>query len=201
MDYFVAVPRDSNVSVRTFGGTLRVSNLQGELRADAIAGDVTLSSVNRIDVKALNGNLTISDSEGEEVNADTVGGTLQVRNVRARTIELHTVSGPVRVTDVTCDRCTLTSTSGDLELSGPLTPGGKYELRSGVGNIRLAPSGSTGFDVEARTNPGRFESEFPLRADPSRTDARVLYGTFGDGAAIVSLRTFQGTVSIVKGPR
>lgn len=201
IDFTISVPRDTEVSLRTRGGTLRVSNLEGELRADAIAGDVMLSSLNRINAKALSGSLTISDSDGEEVSAETLGGTLQVRNVKARTIELSSVSGPVLVADVQCDRCQLTSVSGDLEMSGRLTPGGRYELFSNSGDIRLVPTGDTGFNVEARTMPGRFRSDFPIREDSSSSRANnrgVVFGTYGDGGAIISMRTFLGDVSIVK---
>lgn len=200
IDFAISVPTDADVSLRTFGGTLRVSNLEGSLRADAIGGDVMLSSVNRINAKAFAGSLTISDTDGEEVNAETLTGTLQVRNVRARVIELSSVSGPVLVADVRCDRCTMNSVSGDLELSGPLTPGGRYELRSSLGDIRLIPSGNTGFDVEALTAPGRVTSDYTLRPDTGspRSGDRGVYGTFGDGAAIISMRTWQGSVSILK---
>jgi hypothetical protein len=200
VDYLVSVPSDANVSLRTFGGTLRVSNVRGELRADALAGDVALSGVSRVrNAKAFAGSLTISDSDGQEVNAETLGGTLQVRNVRARAIELSSVGGTILVADVQCERCTMTSVSGPLELSGPLTPGGRYEMRSNSGDIRLYPTGSTGFDIEAITLPGRVTSEFPLKTDQTpRPGIRAFYGTYGDGAAILSLRTFGGSVSILR---
>jgi hypothetical protein len=203
VDYLVSVPSDANVSLRTFGGTLRVSNVRGELRADALAGDVALSGMSRIrNAKAFAGNLTISDSDAQDVNAETLGGTLQVRNVRARTIELSSVGGPILAADIQCDRCTMTSVSGPIELSGPLTAGGRYEMRSNSGDIRLYPTGSTGFDLEAITLPNRVRSEFPLKTDPTpRPGIRAFYGTYGDGGAILSLRTFGGSVSILRRDR
>jgi len=201
VDYRIALPVNTNVSLRTWGGPVRVTNIRGEFRIDAFAGDVTLSAVQRIrNAKAFTGNLTISDADGEDVTAETSIGTLQVRNVQARTLELTSVGGPILLADVQCDRCTMNSVGGDIEFAGALKPGGRYEMRSQSGNIRLIPTGPTGFDVEVQTLSGKIDTDFPLKQDAQspRTGSRQLYGTYGDGAAIVSMRSFFGSVSIIR---
>ncbi|MDR7420669.1 MAG: hypothetical protein QN178_17355, partial [Armatimonadota bacterium] len=55
---------------------------------------------------------------------------------------------------------------GDLEYTGPLTRGGRYELRTHSGDITLTPTAVTGFEVEASTFNGTFRSDFPVTLRP-----------------------------------
>jgi hypothetical protein len=201
VDYAVSLPTRASVSIKTIGGVIRVTNVKGELRAEAASGDIVLSSVGSIRrAKTLAGNVTISDTEGDEVIAETTVGTLQLRNVNARTVELGTVSGNMVVTDAQCERCTLKTLSGNIEFVGPLTRGGRYELQSNSGNIRLVPTGAPNFDLEARTFGGQLLTEFELKPDttsPARQG--TLRGSYGEEAgAILSLASFSGNVSIVR---
>ena len=126
-----------------------MSNLKGELRAEAFFGDMVLSSVSRVRrAKTYTGNLTITGAEGEEVTAESAVA-LNMKNIRARTVETRTIAGPSTAIDVDCDRCSLTSVSGDIEFIGALRRNARYELTSSSGNIRLVPDGVVGFDLEA----------------------------------------------------
>src|SRR5688572_10417511 len=126
VDYDISLPIATSVTLSN-AGSIRVSNLKGELSAEAYNGNISLNSVARVrQAKAYVGSLFIIGAEGDELNADTLGGTLQLRNVRARNIEVRTVSGPLLATDVDCERCSLKTVSGDLELNGPLRRNARY---------------------------------------------------------------------------
>ena len=205
VDYTISLPFRSSVSLKTFGGTIRIANVKGEIRAEARRGDMILSSVGRVRTAKTfgGGNVTITDADGDEVNAETLVGMLQVRNVKTRTLELRTVGGNVTVTDAQCDRCVLKSTSGDIEFAGPLTRGGRYEFQSQQGSIRLFPSGNPGFDLEARTFKGRLQSDFALKkpspgSQPPPRGVEILRGSYGEGGAILSLTSFTGNVSVLR---
>jgi hypothetical protein len=204
VNYAIGVPFASSVTIRSFGGAIRVDNVKGELRAETFGGgDMTLSAVGRVRAaKSVAGNVVIEGAEGDDVNAETYGGRLQVRDVRARSVELRSISGAIIVTDSLCDRCTINTVSGSIEFSGALKPEGRYSLNSQSGDIRLAPAGNPSFDLEAMT-AGRLMSDFPLR--PGRTPApapgaqgRILRGIVGSGSSILSLRSFTGNVSILR---
>jgi hypothetical protein len=164
---------------------------------------MTLSAVGRVRVaKSVAGNVTIAAAEGDDVNAETFGGRLQVREVRARSVELRSISGGVFANDLLCDRCAINTVNGGIELTGPLKPEGRYSLTTQSGDIRLIPSGSVSFDLEAMTS-GNLTNEFPLR--PSRAPApapgaqrRFMRGVFGSGSSILSLASFTGNVSILR---
>jgi len=201
VDYEIAVPVATNVSVRSpFGGTIRVNNIKGEVRAET-SGHMQLTSVARVKAaKAIAGNIVINGAEGDELNADTLSGALQLRSVRSRTIEVRTVSGALTASDVDCERCSFSSVSGEIEVSGGLRRAARYLINSNSGNIRLVPEGSVGFDLDAITG-GVARSEFPLKQttpSPSGAGARVLRGSYADGSAILSLSSFTGNILIAR---
>jgi hypothetical protein len=192
VDYAIGVPFDTGIAVRnTAGGSIRVSNVKGELRAEAIAGgDIILSSVGRVRIaKSVAGSVMIEGAEGDDINAEVFSGRLEVKDVRARSMELRSIGGPIIVTDVLCDRCTFNSVSGSIELSGPLKPEGRYNLNSPSGNIRIAPTGNVNFDLEAMTG-GTLTNDFalkPSRGTPPSPGRRILRGIVGNGSTILSL--------------
>jgi hypothetical protein len=201
VDYSIFLPATADISIRTLRGAIRVDNVKGELRAESFAGDMTLSSVGTVkNAKAFGGNLTINGAEGDELNSSILGGTLQVRNVNARTMELRSLGGGhILLADVQCDRCMVNSVSGNIEFAGVLRRDARYELNSNSGDIRLVTPGTVGFNLEAMTGGG-MRSEFPLK-QPGGSPAsggRILRGSYGDGSAIISLRSFTGSVSVIK---
>jgi DUF4097 and DUF4098 domain-containing protein YvlB len=75
------------------------------------------------------------------------------------------------------------------------------------GSVRLAISGTTGFEVEATTFSGDVRSDFPLtlRSSPDndgerrgRRMNRSIRGSYGDASAIVNLTSFSGDIVITK---
>jgi hypothetical protein len=77
-------------------------------------------------------------------------------------------------------------------------------MQSHSGDIRLIPADNTGFDVDANTFSGDIRSDFQLRGGQV-TDAsarpgpsRSLRGAFGDASAILTLRSFNGDILIMR---
>ena len=111
----------------------------------------------------MSGDVAVSDvgSDGD-VAFSSMSGNVTARNVKARLIEVNSTSGDLNLVDVTCGRATGSTMSGDVEFTGPLAKGGRYELRSHSGNVRLIPTSTTGFEVDASTFSGTFRSDFPV---------------------------------------
>jgi DUF4097 and DUF4098 domain-containing protein YvlB len=206
VDFNVAVPRDASVALRSVSGTVKVTNINGELRAESVSGDIVASSARRLRmVKTVSGDLEISDAEAEELTANTVSGDVIVSRVKATGIDVQSVSADLRLTDVEAGRASLKSVSGDVEYSGRLMRNGRYELQTHSGDVRVTPADDRGFSVEARTFSGDVRSDFALTlqsppgnslAPPGRN--RSIRGSFGDGGATVMLQSFSGDIVIVK---
>ncbi len=126
--------------------------------------------------------------------------------MKARGLQLGSVSGDVEVSDVTCDRLDAKSVSGNLEVSGTLAKSARYNLNSHSGTVRLILSGNTGFELNASTFSGSVHTDVPLTigGDSDRNNRRrfmsdrSMRGTYGDGSAVITVRTFSGDIVITK---
>jgi hypothetical protein len=211
VDYDITLPTAAQVTI-TNTGTVRIQNVKGELRAEAFAGNISLANVGRVrQAKTYgttfnnipSGNIVIENAEGEEVSAETtLSAAILLRNVRARNVELNVLNGNITATNVDCDGCEFNSFNGDIEFSGALRRNGRYDFASSNGSIRMFIDGNVGFDLEAIGKTIRV-NDFQLKqtvAPSPASSARSVLGTYGDASAVVSLRTFQGSVTIAKAP-
>jgi DUF4097 and DUF4098 domain-containing protein YvlB len=205
VDYTVAVPRDASVVLRSVAGDIRVTTLNGELRAESTSGDVQITSARRVrQAKTISGNLEIADSDGEEVAGGTVSGDVIARGLKARMVDLQSVSGSLRLNDVESDRTFVRTVSGNVDFSGRLARDGRYEFKSHSGDVRVAPLSSQGFSVEASTFSGDLRSDYPLTLEGNsnsfgpRRGNRGIRGSFGDGGTVLTLESFSGNITIVK---
>ena len=88
----------------------------------------------------------------------------------------------------------------------PLSKGGRYEFTSHSGDVRIALSGTTGFELDADTFSGSVRSELPitlrtLGRDDRRgrgTSNRAIRGSYGDASAVLEVRSHSGSVVITK---
>lgn len=208
--YTVTVPASTWVDVRSISGNVRVTGVQGAVRAESISGSVATSGTPRVELaRSISGNVDLADSGSEaELTASSVSGSVRARGLRARSIDAVTVSGDVQLNDVACDRINARSTSGNTEYSGTLSRNGRYDFTSHSGDVRLTLSDAVGFDLNANTFSGTVRSDLPLviggpdrnrrGRGPGGLSGRSIEATFGDGSAVVNARTFSGNVIITK---
>lgn len=200
VDYTIAVPDTLNVTLRTARGDQRISNVRGELRATTVSGTIRASSVGKLrDARTVSGDIEITDASGEDVSASTMSGSVTVRTLKARFTEVDVKTGDVRFVDVESEQVYVSAVTGNVDFTGRLAKGGRYQLRSHGGQVTLTPVGEAGFDLEAHSFSGDIRSDFPLPNSPSPGEPnQTLRGTVGDASATVELRSFSGDVVIVK---
>ena len=207
VDYTIVVPQSVAVAVKTISGTVAVTGVQGEVRAETISGDVeVISTPNLAFAKTVSGDVRARDISAGSLTLGTVSGTVIATALKVRTLEAGTVSGDVRLSDLQVERLMAKTLSGNIAFDGTLARGGRYEFNAHSGNVRLTLPGNTGgFELDATTFSGSVRSDFPVTlrsagpADDRRPAAnRSIHGTYGDAGSILSLRSFSGTVVITK---
>ena len=206
VDFTVMVPEDASVIVKTITGSIRASNIKGELRADTVAGSISASGVRKLAaLKCVTGDVEIVDAGADDpVTASTVSGNVIVRGLRARAVQLTSVSGNIHIEDAPIERLMVKTVQGNLEYAGDLARRGRYEFNSHSGDIRLVLSGNTGFEVLANTFSGMVRSDFTFNRGRSGAEGaaaqgpRTLRGAFGDASAMVALRAFSGNISLAR---
>ena len=82
--------------------------------------------------------------------------------LKVRALEASTVSGNVRISGVQIERVEASCVSGNIEFDSPLSKGGRYEFTSHSGDVRIALSGITGFELDADTFSGSVRSDLPI---------------------------------------
>jgi hypothetical protein len=200
--YTVSAPAGTRVSIDSISGNVRVTDIKGDINANSISGDVRISGAGRIGTaKSISGTIEISDTQADgAVAGSSVSGDVLFRRVTARRMDGGSVSGNIKLEDVQCERVSGQTTSGSVWFSGTLARSGRYELKSFSGEVRLVLTGNTGFEVDANSFSGVVNaSDFAIttRGTPSR-NRRTLSGTYGDGAAVLDLTTFSGSIVISK---
>jgi DUF4097 and DUF4098 domain-containing protein YvlB len=210
VDYTITVPSSAGVEAKSISGTIKVANVQGAVRADTVSGNVTMSDTPRLEsAKSVSGNIWLTGAASDgDLSAASVSGNVTAKGVKSRGLDVGSVSGDVIVTDVTCDRVGMKSVSGNVEYSGAITRGGRYDITSHSGNVRLTLANPSGFELNANSFSGSIHSELPLtiggdsdRRDRDRgrqRDNHTVHATYGDGSATLSVRSFSGNIVIAK---
>jgi DUF4097 and DUF4098 domain-containing protein YvlB len=205
VDYTITVPEGTTVDASSVSGSVRVTNVRGAVRVESVSGDVTTSGSPRVEMaKSLSGDVVLAGATAEgDLNASSVSGEVRANGVRARSLQVSSVSGGVELTDVRCERLEAHTVSGDVEYAGTLVRGGRYDIQSHSGEIRLALAGDTGFELTANSFSGSVRSDVPVtlsgqtgRRGRSGWNRQAVRGVSGDGSAILTLRTFSGDIEL-----
>jgi DUF4097 and DUF4098 domain-containing protein YvlB len=201
--YNVSTPANTRLTIGSVSGSIRVSDIKGDLSANSISGAVRIANAGRISAaKSVSGDVEIVDTQTDgAVEVQSVSGNVLLRKLTSRRIDAGSVSGSVTVQDVQSDRVEAHSVSGNVEFGGVLTKGGRYALNSHSGDVRVAVGGGTGFEIEANSFSGSLRSDLALSLQGNsdrRENRRTLRGVFGDGSAVLEVTTFSGSVVITK---
>ena len=207
VDYSVTVPYGTAVTARALAGDVKVVKVKGDVQIESTSGSVeALGTPRLVRVKTISGDVLIADATAvSALLASTVSGRLVAKGVKAQSIELATISGDLLLVNASSDRAQVRTVSGALEFVGTLTKNGRYEFNSHAGDVRLRLAKTPGFELTAKTFSGDFRSELALTMDepkgegssphygPKRRDVR---GVFGDGSALILVKTFSGSVVV-----
>ncbi len=213
VDYTIVVPASASVDVKSVSGNLKVSGPHGIVRAETVSGNVvTIDTPQLENAKSVSGDVSLTSVAADgDLAAASVSGNITAKGVKARGLDLGSVSGDVNVADVSCERLSVKSISGNVEYAGGIAKGGRYEINSHSGDVRLVLANPAGFELNASSFSGTIRSELPMTIggdadDRGRDRSRrrdtlsnhAMHATFGDGSATVTVRTFSGNVVIAK---
>jgi DUF4097 and DUF4098 domain-containing protein YvlB len=211
IDFVVHVPDKAGVTIHTVSGDIDVERVKGEVRVESVSGNLKAVDTPQLSrAKTVSGDLSISGAlSADALTLGTISGDLVATRVKTRSIDLQTVSGDLRLEDVSCERAQVRSVSGDVTFSGPLAKSGRYEFVSHSGDVRVSVGASSGFELAANSFSGDIRSELKLdgmsggRGEhdmdiPGVPKSREVRGTYGDGSAVLIVKTFSGSVVVTK---
>lgn len=207
----ILVPEQYNLDVETAGGSIDVSDLEGEVKLHTSGGSVTTGRINGpVSARTSGGSISIDAAKGETV-AHTSGGGITLGEIDG-SADAKTSGGDITVEGVNGDLQARTS-GGSLRLqnvSGNLvakTSGGSItarllkqitapaDLETSGGSIRLEVPPDFKADIDASTSGGRVYADLPItvRGVIDKSDLR---GKLNGGGVLITLRTSGGNIEI-----
>jgi putative adhesin len=214
LHFDVRVPRETRVDLKSSGGGIRVSDLQGNarvrssgggLRIADIVGDLDAgSSGGGVEVKQVRGNVRVSSSGGGvdvievtgDVAAESSGGGVDVAEVSGN-VDASSSGGGVHVNGVG-GRVTADSSGGSV--SAVLTEGNAAggSLSSSGGGVSVTLGRDARLSIDAYSSGGSVKCDLPVRTSGKQTRT-TLRGDLNGGGSVLKLRSSGGGIHIDAG--
>lgn len=206
----IDAPQSINPSIRTAGGDVEASGIEGQTELRTSGGDITAARMSGvlslhtsggdIEAKEVNGPLTAYTSGGGVLahgiigacNLTTSGGDVSAAAVRGECV-LKTSGGNILADSLDGSLNAVTS-GGNIEACLRSQPRNVCELRTSGGNITLCVPASISAELSARTSGGSVKSSIPVKVLDSE-DGKM-EGTLGQGGPALTLRTSGGNIRI-----
>ena len=196
--YVVTAPAGTSVTITTLSGDVQVKDIKGDVSVDVASGDVTATNSQVSSVKALSGDVVVSDVQSTgRVEISTLSGDINLLRVKARRLATSTVNGDITARDIDAGDVEIGTHSGDVEFSGGLAKTGRYDVHSYNGELHVIVP-TDGFDLTAQSFNGTITAHPSLGLRVTEKTRASLRGTVGGGGAALSVRTFNGDIWILR---
>jgi hypothetical protein len=177
-DGVLLVPAAASLSIVKVAGDLAVRHMNGPLKIDEIMGDISLRSLEGLEINHVYGDLAARNVAGS-VEVTSIAGDTGLGAVNGD-VTLQKVHGDVNLRNIG-GLCNVAQCLGDIRLRGGLTTG-KHHL-SAAGNIVIRWPAGAPLAVEA--SAPRFDVRLPL--EEMVDENGTLTGRLGDGDAVLLL--------------
>jgi DUF4097 and DUF4098 domain-containing protein YvlB len=162
--------RFGSVEVETGSGEVEFGEIAGEARVNAASGDVMLGAIGRdARINSASGDVQVK-SVGGDAKVNSASGDVIIREV-AGELAVNTASGDVLVREARAS-VTVNTASGDQEIGS--VAGGKVNLKSASGDLKIGIREGTNLWVDARSRSGEVRSELPVSDLPPEGEAPVV---------------------------
>jgi DUF4097 and DUF4098 domain-containing protein YvlB len=205
VDYEVNVPRGTRVTIESISGGVTIDDVDGETRVEVVSGALLLTALSRlVEAEAVSGNIQLTDvASSDGLSVETISGALTLDGITAPRLEAQSVSGTISLSRVDASRMEINAVSGAVTFEGALAVDGRYEFESHSGAVRLTVPDNTGFELEAESFSGTFNSDLPILVGDGTQSATIfdgglqtIEGTAGGGGARLEIATFSGNITI-----
>jgi DUF4097 and DUF4098 domain-containing protein YvlB len=187
-NFQLMVPEQTELQLKTQTGLIYVEQVNGDMKLESVAGDVHL--------KEVSGYIIVK----------TTGGSLICTLCSGKLLQFTSISGGVQVLQPALSNVNLMTMTGNILYDGDFVRTGSYYMDSGRGSLEVRFSGNDSFDLKAQTLLGSVDNqaasflkpeEHGIHHHPSMSHTLVV-GTFGQGLAKVELKSYSGTIRILK---
>jgi putative adhesin len=209
--FVVTVPSQYNVDLRTSGGDITVSDLNGQAKVSTSGGDVALGHIagavdahtsgGDISMAGSNANAMLSTSGGDikvdntagALNVKTSGGSIDIGRAQGD-LKAHTSGGSIEIGDAG-GMIDASTSGGSIKARLSRQPRGESRLSTSGGGITVHVASNVGLDIDAHTSGGDVDSEVPVTILGKQDDSS-LNGKLNGGGPKLVLRSSGGDIRL-----
>jgi DUF4097 and DUF4098 domain-containing protein YvlB len=199
VEYEIDVPRGWALSIDGHDTPIVIQDTRGDVRAENLSGDVTVSGVLAARLETVHGAVSLSDARGT-VNIDNVNEGIRVENV-VGDVSAETVNGGITLDGIDGATVRAETVNGRILFSGRIQDGGTYSFVTHQGDVTLTIPGSTNANVSVATFGGSIEADFPVQVRGDITRRGELAFTIGRGGTSLRAESFNGAIRILRADR
>lgn len=168
----------SRVMIDGSGGQVRATGPESMNNSGwSVTYEIFVPQVSDVTLKTHNGGLTISDVRGQ-IHFEAVNGGVHLKRVSGD-VTGGTVNGGI-----------------DVELAGPVFDSRQMELTTTNGGVTVAMPSHYSARVQAETNMGRIQSDFPMPQDATNGRSRRMDFAIGAGGPPIHITTGNGSIRL-----
>lgn len=192
ISFVVYTPREMTTELRTSGGHISVTGLDGNQRLSTSGGHLEMNNLKgTVNARTSGGHIEIRDFVGN-MNARTSGGHIEVDQSEG-TMELHTSGGHISLNRLSGQvEATTSGGSIDADLTSIETQGFGVNLRTSGGHINVTVPEGIGLDLDLKGN--RVSTE--LKNFSGQIERDEVEGSINGGGPKLTARTSGGSVRI-----
>jgi len=209
MRFVVSVPNVYNVDLKTAGGTIAVSDLEGRVDSKTSGGSLKFGRikgpvnghtsggsiklegcVGDANVKSSGGSIKIGEVDGN-VEARTSGGSVNIEKAKG-TVIATTSGGSINVEEVMGTIEAKTS-GGSVNARISAQPKSDCRLSTSGGSVNVHMAENIKVDLDAKTSGGRVSTDFPVTVQGD-LKKNQLQAEINGGGPLLYLRTSGGNI-------
>lgn len=211
INYIVTVPVATTLTAATGSGSQEIGALRGPVKAATGSGSIRVGAVqDMVSIRSGSGSLTLDGAKGQaeatsgsgevrlrgvagSARARTGSGSIEIEQTAEGSVDVSSGSGSVRIDGVR-GGVRASTASGSLAVSG--RPTAPWTLNASSGHVTVGLPRDAAFTLNASTNSGRIEFDYPGLNVTELRRGRELRGQAGGGGPLVSVESSSGGISI-----
>jgi len=197
LDFRITMPRKFNLDLRTVGSA-RVGDLDGTATASILGGSLKLGNVTgQVKATTKGGSVTIGDVGGD-LDARAMGGSVKLGRVTGKALAV--AEGGTVTIEEAAELLEATANGGSVKASFSKPPRAACKITANAGSIDLQLPASAAVTVDAACTAGSISSAFAVAGNGGERASRLKGDINGGGPALV-LRATAGSIHLRKGGR
>jgi len=193
LKYFIQVPQRFNLDLKTGGGSVQVSDLEGSIVARTSGGSLRFGQIQgTVNGRTSGGSINMEGGTGA-VDVHTSGGSIRLGKVSA-SVKANTSGGSITLEEV-MGTIQATTSGGSVTASLTKQPQDNCELSTSGGSIHIKLLPSLNLNLRANCSGGTVRTDFPVKVQ-GEIDKHRLEANINGGGPELYLHSSGGGISI-----